>query len=336
MRKTTTFFAFVCLTLGLHAQFVRTDMGDLGDSQQYRKADTTGVGDGSAGAGQNWDFSTLVATNLIPTNSYVVPSLHPQGSAYPTANVAFSPANDAWQFYESSADSLYMIGEKSPTNTRITYTDGAAWFRYPQAFSVPNTDNVLGTYPDGFISTVTRRGTIQTVFDGDGSLITPFATYPSVKRVEYSAVYFDSSHTGAANVDVSLLRYEWYASTQTMPVLIIHHQEVIVNGGNPQITKEIYWADPNAVAVTPEVGDRFELYPNPSQGRAQLRYAIDAAGEVRVEILNLLGERVRLVVDETQSAGTYQYDLGAGLSKGIYMVRMQDVRGTSTQKLILN
>lgn len=336
MRKTFTLIALVCLGMGLNAQFVRTDMGDLNDSQVYRKADTTGVVDGPSGTGQSWDFSTLVATSVVGTNRYIAPSQHPLGSNWPTANLTLSPFTDAYQFYVSTADSLYMIGEKSPANTRMTYTDGAALFRYPQGFGVQNEDSVEATYPDGFISSVTRLGWIRTTFDGTGSLVTPYATYPNVKRIEYLAIHHDSSWTGAADVVVNIRRYEWYALGETMPVLITNYQQVILNNGNPTITREVYFADPTAVAVTPEAASQFEIYPNPSQGNAQLRYALDAAGDVQVEVLNLMGERVRLVVNENQAAGAHAYDLGQGLAKGLYLVRLHTAAGSSTLKMILN
>jgi Secretion system C-terminal sorting domain len=336
MRKTFTLFALACLGLGLQAQFVRTDMGDAGSTQKYRKADTTGVQNGAAGAGQNWDYTTLVASPAIGINNYVVASAHPQGAMFPTADIAFAPANGNYAFYESSADSLYMIGEKSPSNTTISYTNGAAWFRYPQALGVANTDSVYGSYPDGFISTVDRKGWIQTTFDGDGSLVTPFMTFPTVKRVEYLAIHHDSSWTGAAEVDVFVRRYEWYATGRVMPVLIINRQQVILNNGNPTNSIEVWWADDNAVAVTPAIADQFAISPNPSRGHARLNYTLDATGDVRVEVLNLVGERVRLLVDANQAAGAYTLDLGSDLAAGVYMVRMQTAAGVTTQKMIVN
>jgi hypothetical protein len=336
MRKTFTFIAFACLGLGINAQIVRTELPDVGDSQLYRRADTTGVVEGAAGTGQAWDFSSLVATSSIATNAYGLPSAHPQGSGFPSANMAITFANGNYEFYETSANSFYLIGEKSPANTRLTYTDGAYWFRFPQAFGIANEDSVEGTYPDGFISSVTRRGWISSTFDAEGSLITPFATYPSAKRVEYLAIHHDSSWTGAANVDVFVKRYEWYVPSQKAPVLVINRQQVILNNGNPSNRKEVLWADPNAVAIAPSIAAQFEIFPNPSQGVAHLNYVLDAADEVRIEVLNILGERVRIVTEGQQAAGMHSYQLGDGLTNGIYLVRMLTSKGATTQKMILN
>ena len=68
----------------------------------------------------------------------------------------------------------------------------------------------------------------------------------------------------------------------------------------------------------------------------QLRYALDAASDVQVEVLNIMGERVRLVVDENQAAGSHVYDLGQDLAKGLYLVRLNSSKGASTLKMVLN
>lgn len=336
MRKTFTLFAFACLGLGLHAQFVRTDMGNLGDTQRYRKADTTGVAAGPSGTGQTWNFAGLNPTFAIGTNAYIAASAHPQGSNFPSADIALTLANGQFAFYESSADSLHMLGEKSPSNTLITYSDGGTWFRYPQAMGVPNVDSVYGEYPDGFISTVSRAGLLQTTYDGDGSLTTPFGTFPSVKRIEYLAVHHDSSWTGAAEVDVYITRYEWYAAGDPMPALIIHRQVVILNGGNPTVSKEVWYADDNATAVAPAIAGQFAISPNPSHGTTQLSYRLDGADDVTVEVLNVLGERVQSVCAGMQAAGSYHFEMGQHLPKGVYLVRMLSSKGATTQRMVLN
>jgi hypothetical protein len=337
MRKILTLIAIACFAHSLNAQtLLRTELPDTGDVQIYRKADTTGVTEGPGGTGQAWNFSSLVQTPVVGTNRYVTPATHPQGSFYATANLCFSPLNDAWAFYQASADSLYIIGEKSLTNTRLTYTDGGAWYRFPQSFMVANTDSVEGTYPDGFISTVTRNGFIMSTYDGEGSLITPFATYPSVKRVELIGIYRDSSWTGAAESDIFIKRYEWYAAGNRMPVLIIHNQMIILNGGNPQILKDVYWGDSTAVGIDNAFEGRFDLSPNPSNGHARLQYSLDADQHVGIEVFNMLGKRVKTLCEELQSPGHHQVDFDmVGAAKGLYYVRLNTAQGTATRKLVI-
>lgn len=339
MRKyATLFIAFACSQLVLNAQtLTRSELFDLGSSQVYRKCDTTGVVQGSSGTGNNWDFSSLVATSTVGTNDYVAPTSHPQGSFYAAANLTADPATDAWQMFVSNTDSIHIIGEKSLTNTRLVYTDGASFFRFPMAFNTPLTDSVEGTYPDGFISSVTRTGYYQVTFEAEGSLITPFQTFPSAKRVEYAGEFRDSSWTGVANSDVYLLRYEWYVPGRTMPVLIIHNSQVILNNGNPQVGKEVWFADDNAVAIDQPAFEGMHISPNPTSGNAKLELNLANGSEVSLELFNIMGERILELNNSWLDAGLHSFDLNTeGLAKGVYLVKASRNGESETRKLILN
>jgi hypothetical protein len=67
---------------------------------------------------------------------------------------------------------------------------------------------------------------------------------------------------------------------------------------------------------------------NPVMGGTSLRYSLPAAGHVRIEVFGVSGQRVRTLVDRTESAGghTVEFSLRNGseraLPPGIYMVRI--------------
>ena len=338
MRKVTTLIALaLTFAFGLNAQtLTRAEIFDVGTTQIYRKADTTGVTEGPAGTGQAWDFSTLVSGPVVGTNDYIAPSAHPAGSFYATANLAFDPSNDAWRMYESNADSIFLIGEKSTANTRLTYTDGATIFKFPFAFNTPMTDSVYGEYPDGFFSSVSRNGYYRVTFDADGSLITPFMTFPSAKRIEYIGVFRDSSWTGAANADNFLIRYEWYVPSRTAPVLILNKTELILNNGNPQRNFEVWYADDNATAIDPLRNASIAIAPNPTEGSATLHLNLLQNEELQIEVLNLLGERVSFVAAGMQAAGTHKFDLQTEtFAKGVYFVKVQGQSENHVVKLVV-
>lgn len=338
MRKITTLFAFtLTLALGLNAQtLTRAELFDVGTTQVYRKADTTGVTQGPAGTGQAWDFSTLVSGPAVVTNNYVLPSSHPSGSFFATANLTFAPANDAWQMFEASATDITIIGEKSTANTRLTYSDPATLFTFPVAFNTPNTDTVVGVYPDGFFSSVDRNGFYQVTFDADGSLITPFMTFPAAKRIEYIGVFRDSSWTGAATADNFLIRYEWYVPGRTAPVLILHKTQIILNGGNPQSSFDVWYADDNAVAIDAGMNESMVVAPNPTTGNTKLQLSLAQAEELNIEVLNVVGERVSLLQPGMTSAGAHSFELQTeGLAKGIYFVRVNRQGNSNVTKLVI-
>ena len=87
-------------------------------------------------------------------------------------------------------------------------------------------------------------------------------------------------------------------------------------------------------------------YPNPFNPSTSVEYRIPADGRVKLEIFNLIGQQVRVLVDKDQRAGSYTAEWdgrssrGFGLTSGIYFVRLTvNSAGkqafTSTKKMIL-
>jgi len=76
-------------------------------------------------------------------------------------------------------------------------------------------------------------------------------------------------------------------------------------------------------------------YPNPFAEVTTLRYALPQAGLVRLEVFDLLGRRVAVVVDGVQPAGVHEVKLdGRGLSNGLYVVRLTTEAGTATRMIV--
>ena len=82
-------------------------------------------------------------------------------------------------------------------------------------------------------------------------------------------------------------------------------------------------------------------YPNPFNPETTVSYSLKDAAPVRIEIFNAKGQRVRVLVSETQASGWYKLvwngkdDNGRAVSSGVYLCRMQagDYRGS--RKMIL-
>lgn len=86
-------------------------------------------------------------------------------------------------------------------------------------------------------------------------------------------------------------------------------------------------------AETPETFSLQQNYPNPFNPQTTIKYSIGASGcstcAVRLEIYNLLGELVRLLVDETKQPGEYtavwdgRNDAGEIVPSGIYVYKLK-------------
>ncbi len=76
-------------------------------------------------------------------------------------------------------------------------------------------------------------------------------------------------------------------------------------------------------------------YPNPFNPSTQIRYTLPEAAEVRVEVFNLMGQRIDVLVDGHQQAGVHVIAFDAShLSSGIYLYRLQTPEKSITRRMM--
>lgn len=100
---------------------------------------------------------------------------------------------------------------------------------------------------------------------------------------------------------------------------------------------------PNTVSV--EVTEisrrifRYELsqnFPNPFNPTTLIEYELASAGDVRLEVFDMLGRKVATLVNERQSAGAHRANFNASnLSSGVYFYTIQSGRFSQTKKMLL-
>lgn len=75
-------------------------------------------------------------------------------------------------------------------------------------------------------------------------------------------------------------------------------------------------------------------YPNPVRDQATIAYTLTEADDVRVELFDMLGRRVKVIEDRAQQAGTHEAQFSAdGLASGVYFGRLHVGGETLTQKI---
>ncbi len=93
--------------------------------------------------------------------------------------------------------------------------------------------------------------------------------------------------------------------------------------------------------ILPDHFDLSQNYPNPFNPTTRIDFAIPKDGDVKVIIYNIMGEKVRTLVNESKHAGYYstiwdgRNDHNATVSSGIYLYRMLSGSYSSTKKLML-
>ena len=85
----------------------------------------------------------------------------------------------------------------------------------------------------------------------------------------------------------------------------------------------------------------FSNYPNPFNPETSIKYALPQSGHVRIEIYNVLGQRIATLIDTEMAQGYHvakwdgRNSLGQRVGAGIYLVRMQSGSFVKTQKMML-
>ena len=114
----------------------------------------------------------------------------------------------------------------------------------------------------------------------------------------------------------------------------------IVNEGSIEvrITTDIQDITGDDLPGTFELGQN---YPNPFNPTTHIQFSLPHASHVRLEVYNILGRQVRLLIDQSLSAGAHEVtfdgnsESGNQLATGIYFYRLQAENFVETRKMML-
>lgn len=94
----------------------------------------------------------------------------------------------------------------------------------------------------------------------------------------------------------------------------------------------------NVVPIGAKLGQNF---PNPFNPDTRIAFSLAAASHVRLDVFNVLGQRVAVLVDESLSAGNHEVtwdgrdDHGYQVASGVYFYRLETPNASETRKMIL-
>ena len=95
------------------------------------------------------------------------------------------------------------------------------------------------------------------------------------------------------------------------------------------------------IQTRPEVFSLADNYPNPFNPETTIKYALPEAVDVRLDIYNSVGQRVRTLVDAWKTAGSHaavwdgRDDSGASLASGVYIYRLEAGDFSDSRKMVL-
>jgi len=115
---------------------------------------------------------------------------------------------------------------------------------------------------------------------------------------------------------------------------------VKLDHGSPQsrftLTINVNYTNTEVEEELPNIVQLGQNYPNPFNPTTQIQYALPEATNVRLEIFNVVGQRVATLVSGQQSAGQHSVSFDASnLASGVYVYRLMAGSFIETKKMLL-
>ena len=82
-------------------------------------------------------------------------------------------------------------------------------------------------------------------------------------------------------------------------------------------------------------------YPNPFNPETRITYTLSEVGPVELAIYNIMGQRVRTLVQGVQAPDRYQViwdgrnDNGVSIASGVYLYRLSSAQGVQMRRMLL-
>jgi len=334
----TVFLLFFLSAIHLQGQPTITNAFNpmVGDAYAITQADTTGIMPGNAGANQTWNFSNLVATTTLQVN-ILLPSSTPYVGSYPSATTA-QPTTTAgeYAYVKTTANAYEYLGAKSSFYASIL-TDGRMDFQYPISYNSSYSDLYSGTMGYGAGTSYSRKGSINVVADGWGTLITPSGTYMNTLRLKMQETTNDTSLTGNPNPNITIgTTYLWLSPSSKQPLLKISFLQNTFLGTVSKLKIVEYSSATTSVEV-PLLASELLISPNPTNGNLNLQAKfLQNENLITVALFTLEGKEVmrRNEKVEGKETVTWNYDI-THLSKGMYILKLQSPNSIPLCKKIM-
>lgn len=304
----------------------------VGDSHDF--IITKNADEGLAGENVIWDFSALEKTEKTLTSHM----LNPQGLAYSdsisSSNLVLEEYGNLF-YFNASSDIMEQYGSVC-CNTITKYDKPFVKLKFP--FSYGN--KVAGFYSGTQVSnnsSVPVNGTYEIFADANGTLLLPNdLTIDNVLRVKQTRT-IEYTNGGKMNE----ITYRWYAAGVRYPVLVIIKY---VTASSSSVAQTALYAhigkckkSVTDIASTGLVSS-FEVFPNPCEEFLTIKYNMEKAGKVTLELYDASGRYSKAIVNNLKVAGGQQnMTISAeenGILPGIYYLRLTAGDASFTRKIV--
>ena len=297
------------LPIALPAQPVLTsnEFYYTGDVIQMVNCNISGVSAGSAGAGMEWDFSSLTASGGMSTTSV----LHDTSMIFSTSSLMEILPNGSVAFVQQGSSKTYINGLYDPGTGSTIYYDDYIVSNRPITYNT----NFIDSYYVNIPATSTfGTGTLTHTGDAYGTLILPTATYSNVLRVR--KVQQENDTTGSSAILTTTVSYLWFDTGTAAPLLRI---DSISNSATQ--TQDVMYLSSLTNGIT-DINKHQYVYSGYFDNAGDLVLSgFELDKSYTVVVYNIIGSKV-FVSDFSAADNSLRFNMARPLNPGIYLVNI--------------
>ena len=231
------------------------------------------------------------------------------------------------------SDTLFIVNNTEASLVKIPLSANVPW-------------SLISTFP-------------QTLSFGSVPLDSTKETILSIKDVSISILRVDSLWTGTKYFSVShFLAINILKDSDTLKTTVMFTPDSSYYYGDTLFIANNSKISPYKILLTgeganttglskisgnvPKVYALFQNYPNPFNPSSNIRYALPFKSNVKIEVYNILGEKIKELVNEQKNTGYYEVNFSTnGLASGVYFYTIEaksvDGKGSfrDTKKMLL-
>ena len=294
------------------------------------------------GIGQVWDFSKEIYGDKIYSGKLTDPKLNEYGFNFPEANICEENGVESYNFRKITKTEHSVVGVYSSTSVGvIKYSDPITVIKLPIKYPETQIDKFAATYTaNGF--NMVKSGTVKTIYDGFGTLITPYGTYKDVIRFKSTQVDIDSisdlpideeePSISTAFTTTSII-YSWYIPGYINSLFSI--VQINLNGMDYGMQSILY--DPSFLAGTKDAYQKnmhVTIAPNPAKDFINIDLSQANEKYFEVSLLNALGIEILKTKFSGFEKQVVQLPV-ANFEKGSYLLKISSDEAFTMEKIVL-
>lgn len=158
------------------------------------------------------------------------------------------------------------------------------------------------------------------VKDPDGDLVSLQLLQPNFLTIEDTTITGKPTSADSGEYEVKVLASDGHGGIDTLCYKLT-------------VTSTVGVEDENSIPTKYQLSQN---YPNPFNPTTTINYSLPKSGNVKIMVVNSLGQEVSILVDEFKSVGSHSVQFSASnLPSGIYFYRIVADSYTNTKKMIL-